>query len=329
MQNSSSIAPVALRQYGLVLISFVLLGVAGCNSAVSTEADQPAADPKKDKVLSIVCTTGQVGDMVANLGGEHVKVETLMVPGVDPHLYRGTLADTQKLNRADAVFYNGLHLEGRLAESLESLASRKPTFAITEDIVTNSPELLRKPPEFEGNYDPHVWFDVALWARCADTVAKRLVELDPPHADDYRRHSAEYVAKLNKLHEECKTRIAEIPSDRRLLTTAHDAFGYFGRAYDIEVHGLQGISTADEADLATVNELVDLLVSRKVKAVFVESSVPPKNIQSLIQGCASRGHTVVEGGELYSDAMGPAGTPEANYIGMVEHNVNTIVKALK
>ena len=313
----------------LTLIGIVLLGLAGCNSAASTGTDQSAAGPKTDKVLSIVCTTGQVGDMVANIGGEHVKVETLMGPGVDPHLYRGTLADTQKLNRADAVFYNGLHLEGRLAESLESLASRKPTFAITEDIVAKAPELLRKPDEFNGNYDPHVWFDVSLWARCADTVAKRLMELDPPHAEDYRRRSAEYVAKLTKLHDQCKSRIAEIPSDRRLLTTAHDAFGYFGRAYDIEVHGLQGISTADEADLASVNELVDLLVTRQVKAVFVESSVPPKNIQSLIQGCASRGHTVVEGGELYSDAMGPAGTPEANYIGMVEHNVNTIVRALK
>lgn len=312
------------------LLAVTLVVLVGCESAVSTGND-PAdkAMPQADKVLSIVCTTGQVGDLITHLGGEHVRVETLMGPGIDPHLYRGTLADTQKLNRADVVFYNGLHLEGRLAEALENLSHRKPTYAVTEDIVANSPELLRKPPEFEGNYDPHVWFDVSLWSRCAEAATKRLIELDPKHADEYRNRSEEYLAKLEKLHAWCKSKLAEIPEDRRLLTTAHDAFGYFGRAYDIEVHGLQGISTADEADLATVNELVDLLVSRKVKAVFVESSVPPKNIESLIQGCAARGHTVVEGGELYSDALGRAGTPEAEYIGMVEHNVNTIVKALK
>lgn len=313
----------------VVLFATAVLGIGGCGSSVSTGDVRDALSNGKAQVLSIVCTTGQVGDLVIHLGGEHVRVETLMGPGVDPHLYRGTLGDTQKLNRADAVFYNGLHLEGRLAEALENLASRKPTFAVTEEIVAQSPQLLRKPPEFDGNYDPHVWFDVALWTRCAETVTRKLVELDSAHAEDYRRRSAAYIARLNKLHDWCKTSIAAIPSDRRLLITAHDAFGYFGRAYDIEVHGLQGISTADEADLASVNELVDLLVSRQVKAVFVESSVPPKTIQSLIQGCAARGHTVVEGGELFSDAMGLAGTQEAEYIGMVEHNVNTIVKALK
>jgi manganese/zinc/iron transport system substrate-binding protein len=320
----------SVRNSSIVLGLVLFASLVGCESSASSKTDSSPADSAQSGTpLSIVCTTGQVGDMVANLGGEHVKIETLMGPGVDPHLYRGTLADTQRLNRADAVFYNGLHLEGRLAEALESLAERKPVFAVTEDIVANSPELLRKPPEFDGNYDPHVWFDVSLWSRCTETAMRRLVELDPAHADEYRANSAAYIAKLEKLHSWCKTRIGEIPNDRRLLTTAHDAFGYFGRAYDIEVHGLQGVSTADEADLATINELVDLLVTRKVKAVFVESSVPPKNIQSLIQGCAARDHTVVEGGELFSDALGPAGTPEAEYIGMVEHNVNTIVKALK
>lgn len=300
----------------------------GCESASSTEADSKKPASEKGP-LAIVCTTGQVGDLLTHLGGEHLKIETLMGPGVDPHLYRGTLADTQKLNAADAVFYNGLHLEGRLAEALENLAERKPVFAVTENIVEKSPELLRKPPEFDGNYDPHVWFDVALWTRCAEAATRRLVELDPAHADDYQQRSVEYIDKLNKLHAWCKSEIATIPTDQRMLITAHDAFGYFGRAYDIEVHGLQGISTADEADLATVNDLVDLLVKRQVKAVFVESSVPPKNIESLIQGCAAQNHTVVEGGELFSDAMGAPGMPEAEYIGMVEHNVRTIVKALR
>ena len=320
---NSGLQGVACSFFAIVLCIAI-----GCSPATSTEKKGGSSDAASKK-LSIVCTTGQVGDLVTHLGGNHVEVETLMGPGVDPHLYRGTLADTQKLNRADAVFYNGLHLEGRLVESLESLAQRKPVFAVTEEIVANSPNKLRKPPEFDGNYDPHVWFDVALWSDCAKAATKRLVEVDPSHAEDYQRQSAEYIGQLEKLNESCKTRMAEIPKEQRLLITAHDAFGYFGRAYDIEVHGLQGISTADEADLASINQLVDLLVSRKVKAVFVESSVPPKNIESLIQGCASRGHTVVEGGELYSDALGPAGTPEAEYIGMVEHNVKTIVGALK
>jgi manganese/zinc/iron transport system substrate-binding protein len=313
----------------LIGCSFAILACAGL---IGCGGQTPAAGEAASgggKVLSIVCTTGQVGDLVTNLGGEHVKVTTLMGPGVDPHLYRGTLADTQALERADLVFYNGLHLEGRLAESLEHLAERKPVYAVSEEILKSSPELLRQPQEFEGNYDPHIWFDASLWKRCADAAAKRLIEIDPSHADDYRANAAKYCEELDKLHSWCKEQVALIPRDSAVMVTAHDAFGYFGRAYGIEVHGLQGISTADEADLATVNQLVDLLCQRKVKAVFIESSVPPKTIQSLIEGCAARGHTVTQGGELFSDALGAAGTPEGTYTGMVRHNVNTIVGALK
>jgi manganese/zinc/iron transport system substrate-binding protein len=302
-----------------------IANVVGCGGApAAKEASSPG-----ERAISIVCTTGQVGDLVTNLGGKHVKVTTLMGPGVDPHLYRGTLADTQALERADLVFYNGLHLEGRLAESLEHLAERKPVFAVSEGILESAPELLRKPQEFEGNYDPHIWFDIALWKRCAEAVTRRLIEFDPEHADDYRAAAASYHGKLDKLHAWSKEQVAQIPRARAVMVTAHDAFGYFGRAYDIEVHGLQGISTADEADLASVNRLVDLLCDRKVKSVFVESSVPPKTIQSLIEGCAARGHVVSKGGELFSDALGAAETPEGTYIGMVTHNVNTIVGALK
>jgi manganese/zinc/iron transport system substrate-binding protein len=302
-----------------------LLAVVGCapsSAHVPTQADI-------NRPLRVVCTTGLVGDLVANLGGKHVAVEALMGPGVDPHLYRGTLADTQKLERADVVFYNGLHLEGRLAEALEKLAARKPVFAVTEKLVADTPQLLRKPAEFEGNYDPHVWFDVSLWSKCAAAVTDRLIELDPPNADDYRKHASDYGMQFDALHKRCVAEIATIPREQALMVTAHDAFGYFGAAYGIEVRGLQGISTADEADMATVNELVDLLAERKVKAVFVESSVSPKTIQSLIEGCASRGHRVALGGELFSDALGPADSPEGNYLGMVEHNVSTIVEALK
>ena len=322
---------IAVRHLRASLLGLVFVTcLVGCDTSASSDAAATGKTPSHPIApLPVVCTIGQIGDLMTNVGGDHLNVKTLMGPGVDPHLYRGTLIDTQKLNSAGAVFYNGLHLEGRLSDALENLAGRKPVFAVTEDIVADSPELLRKPPEFEGNYDPHVWFDVSLWAKCVETATQRLVELDPAHADDYRANSAAYIDKLDKLHEWCKTEMASIPKEQRVMITAHDAFGYFGRAYDVEVHGLQGISTADEADLASINHLVDLLVERKIKAVFVESSVPPKNIESLIQGCAARGHTVIEGGELFSDALGPVGTPAANYIGMVEHNVRTIVKALK
>lgn len=304
--------------------AFGIASLVGCGSAAPA-----ASNGGTPKVLEVVCTTGQVGDLVANLGGEHVRVKTLMGAGVDPHLYRGTLADTQALERADVVFYNGLHLEGRLAESLEHLAARKPVFAVSEGILASSPELLRKPAGFQGNYDPHIWFDVSLWKRCAEAVTKRLVELDPTHAEAYRANAKQYGDELDALHAWCQQRIATIPRASAVLVTAHDAFGYFGRAYGIEVHGLQGISTADEADLATVKHLVDLLCDRRIKAVFFESSVPAKTVQSLIEGCAARGHQVVLGGELFSDALGTAGTPESTYVGVVRHNVNTLVAALK
>lgn len=310
----------------IAVAAVAVVSLVGCGGASPAAGGSSAPTPE---VLSVVCTTGQVADLVQNLGGEHVRVKALMGPGVDPHLYRGTLADTQSLERADIVFYNGLHLEGRLAESLDHLAARAPVFAVSEGIVASAPELLRKPPGYEGNYDPHIWFDVALWKRCAEAVTKRLIEIDPAHADGYRANAAKYGAELDRLHIWCRKQVAMIPRTSAIMVTAHDAFGYFGDAYGIEVHGLQGISTADEADLATVKHLVDLLCERKVKAVFIESTVPPKTIQSLIEGCAARGHKVTRGGELYSDALGAAGTPESTYIGMVRHNVNTIVGALK
>jgi len=279
--------------------------------------------------IRVVCTTGQVGDMLERIGGEFVDVRTLMGPGVDPHLYKAAPGDIRLLKGAAVVFYNGLHLEGRLAEVLEKLALRKPTFAVTEDILANSPDRLRHAPEFPASYDPHVWFDVALWADCAASAARRLAEVDPPHASDYRRQAMAYIDELRALDIETRRRLAEVPAPRRVLVTAHDAFGYFGRAYDVEVHGLQGISTADEADLGAINDLVRLLVDRKVKAVFIETSIPSKNIRSLIQGCEAAGHQLVLGGELYSDAMGPADTPQGNYLGMITYNVDQIVRALR
>jgi manganese/zinc/iron transport system substrate-binding protein len=279
--------------------------------------------------VRVVCTTGMVADMLKNIGGQHVVVQSMMGPGVDPHLYKASPGDVRMLTSADVVFYSGLHLEGRLAELLEKLDRWKPAYAVTEGVKESDSQVLRHMPGAEGVYDPHVWFNVALWARCAEHAAEKLVALDPLRADEYRRNAENYVAKLRALDEECKRRLAEVPKQRRVLVTAHDAFGYFGDAYDVEVYGLQGISTVAEADLGGVNEIIDVLVTRRIKAVFVESSVPIKNIRALVEGCAARGHKVTIGGELYSDAMGPEGTHEGTYIGMVEHNLNTIVEALK
>lgn len=277
----------------------------------------------------VVCTTGQVGDMVGRIGGEFLAVETLMGPGVDPHLYKATPRDRRLLNAAAAVFYNGLHLEGRMSELLENLGRHKPVFAVTDALQAQCPEKLRRPEGAEGVYDPHVWFDVAQWARCVAYAGEKLGEVDPAHAAEYRRRAAEYHAELLALDAEVQKQVATIPKSRRVLVTAHDAFHYFSQAYDIEVYSLQGISTVDEADLSTVNRLVDLLAGRQIKAVFVESSVPARNVQALVQGCQARGHAVRIGGELYSDALGPAGTPEATYVGVVRHNVQKIVEALR
>ena len=297
------------------------LMLAGCDSATGNSSPNSA--------LAIVCTTGQVGDVVRNIGGPYVRVQTLMGPGVDPHYYTATPSDIRKLKAAEALFYNGLHLEGRMTDLMKSLARSKPTFAVIDQVLESEPERLRETPDFAGNYDPHVWFDVSLWARCAEYVVERLCELIPEHADTFRQRGDDYIAELDDLHEWCKLRLAEVPAGQRVMVTAHDAFGYLGRAYGMEVRGLQGISTEDEADLKTINRLVNLLVERRVKAVFVETSVAPKNIQSLIQGSAARDHTVVIGGQLFSDAMGEAETPEGTYVGMIRYNIDTIVEALQ
>ena len=279
------------------------------------------ADPVK-----VACTIGMITDVVQNIGGDHVKVSGLMGAHVDPHLYKATPADYRVLEQADLIFYGGLHLEGRMVDLFVQMARRKPVVAVTRDI---NPTLLREPPEFAGQYDPHVWFDVSLWISATKTMRDALIELRPDWKADVNKRTDAYVAQLEELHSWCKSRIATLPPDRRVLVTAHDAFGYFGRAYGLEVLAIQGISTESEAALKKINELVDTLINRKIPAVFVESTVNPRTIQALIEGCKARGHTVKIGGELFSDAMGAAGTSEGTYIGMVRHNVDTIVKALQ
>jgi manganese/zinc/iron transport system substrate-binding protein len=278
-----------------------------------------------DNRVKVVCTTGMVADVVRIIGGESVKVEQLMGEDVDPHLYKVTSADVAKMNNADIIFYSGLHLEGKMTDALERLAKRKPVFAVTDGLDRKS--LLTD----EHNHpDPHVWFDVSLWSEVAELIGQKLAEHDPANSATYKKRTAEYRAELAKLHEEAKKEIAAIqPKAKRVLVTSHDAFRYFGRAYDIEVKGIQGISTDQEASLRDINQLVDFIVERKVSAVFVETSVNQRNMQSLRDGCKKRGHEVAQGGELFSDAMGKEGTSEGTYIGMIRHNVKTIVAALK
>lgn len=266
-----------------------------------------------------------IGDVAANIAGDRAQVTNLMGEGVDPHLYKASPGDVRLLADADLILFNGLHLEGRLADLLTRLAAKQTVVQVTQGIDESR---LRQPPEFAGHFDPHIWFDVSLWSSTIDTIRDALIQKDPSGKQLYTTNAAAYRERLQLLHQYATETLATIPADRRILITAHDAFGYFGRAYNLKVLGVQGISTDSEASLQDMNALVDTLVSGKVPAVFVESSVPRKTIEAIIEGCRSRGHTVTIGGELFSDAMGAPGTLEGSYIGMVLHNVNTITAAL-
>ena len=292
-------------------------------AATACGCGNPGTPPERDGRLNVVCTTGMLADAARNVAGELADVHALMGPGVDPHLYKATERDIRRLAQADAVFYNGLHLEGRMGEVLGRLKG-KPVVAVGEALP---PERLRRTPE--GALDPHIWFDVSLWQMVVRTIADTLGKADPANAQAYERNARRYLSELEELHRYCREQIASIPRERRVLVTAHDAFGYFGAAYDIEVRGIQGLSTESEASVRGINELARFLAGRGVKAVFVESTISPKNVQALIEGCRALGHPVRIGGELYGDAMGAAGTPEGTYTGMVRHNVDTIVRSLK
>lgn len=277
--------------------------------------------------IKIVCTTGMVADLVRNVGGEQVEVTQLMGEGVDPHLYQASTGDVSALDKADLVFYSGLHLEANLVSTFESLAARKPAFAVASELERWSPgELISTGKD---SHDPHVWFDVSLWSRNLKLVADRLGDYDPQHALEYAENARAYMRRLAALHEFCRRELKTIPEQQRVLVTAHDAFHYFGKAYGIEVKAIQGVTTASEASIKQVEQLADFMVQNNIKAVFVESSINPRTIEQLIAQCRSKGHQVVRGGELFSDAMGKQGTEEGTYEGMIRHNVNTIVRALK
>lgn len=283
------------------------------------DATAPAGPPR------VLATTNLVADTARRLGGAEVAVEGLMGPGVDPHLYKPSESDVRRLSEADLILYNGLHLEGKMAELLERLAHERPVAAVTAALPAAE---LRSPPEFSGQPDPHVWFDVALWSQTVEPVAEALARVAPAHRATFLERARVYRAELAELDAWVQARVAEIPPERRVLVTAHDAFGYFGRAYGVEVVGLQGISTLSEAGLADVERVVDLVASRKIPAIFVESSVPRRSIEAVQAAVRSKGGAVEIGGELYSDSLGPADGPAGTYVGMVKTNVDHLVTAL-
>ncbi|MEX0701870.1 MAG: zinc ABC transporter substrate-binding protein [Planctomycetales bacterium] len=299
----------------------------GCNGGDGSERGgaKPAAF-SGEYPMRIVATTGMVADIARQVAGEKGTVAALMGPGSDPHVHKPTRDDVQALTNADVIFYSGLNLEGRMGDTFARFGrTGKPVYAVTEKLDESK---LREPPEFDGHYDPHVWMDVKLWSECAGFVAEALAEFDPPNAERYRRNAADYRAELDQLDAYVKEAIASVPEEHRVLVTSHDAFGYLGRAYGIEVNAVQGITTEAEAGLADVNELVGFIIQRKVPAIFVESSVSPKNIEHVRQACRAGGWEVRLGGELFSDAMGAEGTYEGTYIGMIDHNATTVARAL-
>ncbi|HEX6308746.1 MAG TPA: zinc ABC transporter substrate-binding protein [Longimicrobiales bacterium] len=276
--------------------------------------------------LRVVATIGMIADVAARIGGERATVEGLMGPGVDPHLYKASAGDVRRLAYADLVLYNGLHLEAAMGEVLEEMGRWKHTVAVTDWIDRGA---LTSPPAFAGNYDPHVWFDVRLWMRATQRIQAAFEEADPARAAEYAARGESLLSELAALDVWVRRRVAELPPERRVLITAHDAFGYFGRAYGFEVRGLQGISTASEAGTADVQGLADEIARRRIPAIFVETSIPRRTIEAVQAAVRSRGFEVAIGGALYSDALGDAGTPAGTYIGMVRSNVETIVGALR
>ena len=300
----------------MILLFPLVLGACGENQG----------EARRQGPLRIVATTSIIADTAARIAGPHAKIEALMGPGVDPHLYKASESDVRRLSEADLILYNGLHLEGKMGDILTKMARTRPVIAVTEDIAQN---LLREPPEFAGQYDPHIWFDVSMWRRTLEPIARELSKLDPEHGDEYAANAAAFGKELDDLDAWVKQQIESLPPTQRILVTAHDAFGYFGRRYGMEVIGIQGISTLSEAGLNDVDRVAGLVVDKKVKAMFIESSVPRRSIEAVQAAVRSRGHEAAIGGQLFSDSLGAASSPQGTYAGMVRTNVETIVNALK
>lgn len=275
--------------------------------------------------ITVVATTGMIADTARAIGGDHVDVRALMGPGVDPHAYRQTRSDIVAMTRADLVLWHGLYLEAQMEDFFEDLGRRRMVVPVAEAMPRN---LLLAHEDYDNRFDPHVWMDPDLWRHVAAEIRDALAEVDPENAAFYLASAESFLTELDTVSAYARETLASVPDDSRVLLTAHDAFNYFGQAYGFEVLGIQGISTESEAGLVRIAELVDLLVARDIRAVFVESSVSDRNIRALIEGAAARGHEVRIGGELFSDAMGEPGSYEGTYIGMIDHNVTIITRSL-
>lgn len=299
----------------------LLFALCVCALFVAACAPTPAANDK----LLVVTTIGQIADAAKNIGGDWIDVVPLMGAGVDPHLYVASEGDVIALQEADVILYNGLFLEAQMNGILEQIAEYKIAVPAAERIPA---ERLLASPIYPDEHDPHVWFDVQLWMHVIEAVRDTLMAADPAHAADFATNAEAYLAQLEELDAYVREQAARIPEEQRILITAHDAFNYFGRAYGFDVLGLQGISTQSEASTADVQDLAQTIVERQVPAVFIESSVPVRNVEALQEAVQASGHDVSIGGQLFSDAMGSPGTPEGTYIGMVRYNIDTIVSAL-
>ena len=297
----------------------VMVGVSGCSKEdIKTE---------NDSTLNIVATTTMLHDVAGIIGGDNVETIGLMGPGIDPHLYEASAGDVTKMQEADIVLYNGIHLEGKMGEIFEDLGKQDKDIICIEEGI-NKDKILADPAT-PGSLDPHIWFDVTIWMDAAKHVSKELTEIDPENADEYKANLDSYLVELEELDSYISKRVSELNDEQRVLVTAHDAFGYFGEAYGFEVKGLQGITTDAEAGTADVSELATYIANNKIKAVFVESSVPPKNIEALQDAVKAKGFNVEIGGELYSDSLGDESTGHDTYITTFKANIDTIVDALK
>lgn len=321
LKTPRRIAPAfALAALGLLALVATGCGAAGEREGIAATGDGP---------VKVVTTTNFITDAVREVGGDRVSVTGLMGAGVDPHLYKASAGDVNDLREADAIFYGGLYLEAKMQEVFEELAESRPVFAVTDRIPR---ERLLDPPNGapqEEEYDPHVWFDVSLWKYAVEEIRDDLAEVDPPGAAGYRRNAARYLKQLDELDRETERKLASIPERRRVLVTSHDAFRYLGRRYDLDVAAVQGLSTAAEATTADIQRVASVIADRGVKAVFVESSVPPQTVDAVLAAAEQEGGDAVVGGELFSDAAGEDGSFEGTYRGMVETNVDKLVEGLK
>lgn len=308
----------SINVIGFSLFLTVLLISSGCDTKTQNDVNTAGK-------IRVVTTIGMITDVVKQVGGKQVEVIGLMGAGVDPHLYKPTARDIKRLSSASIIFYNGLHLESKMADKLADMSGDTKTVAVTESV---NKELLLALSDDNGQYDPHLWFDVSLWMQVVEKVRDTLVAYKPNAKTDIMKNAENYLGELAELHQYVKAQAERVPVDQRVLVTAHDAFNYFGNAYGFEVRGLQGISTVAEASIADVQELAAFIAEHRIPAIFVESSVSVRSLEAVKAAVKSKGFEVQIGGELFSDAMGSEGTPEGTYVGMVRHNIDTIVTAL-